>query len=710
MYSTVFDSYTLPNSLTDTQIRQVFAELSRRNIALAIEWGPVAPSSTCGTSVEGFGSTIDAAFIVNRIKALGGNLQYIAMDEPFFYASLYNGPHACHWTPAQIAQNAVQNIATMKAAFPGLVVGDTEPVLNDADYPGWLNQYAAWVDAWQAATGTPLAFLQSDVDWSMNWRPNVENLRQVLVQRGVPFGMIYDGSDDTSDLNWTRDAELHFTSYETEGGVTPDLVVFQSWANHPQYVLPETTPGSFTYLIDRYFRRRTNFSLAHGSTLIAGALTDTSGQPIQGAPVTLTTVPTSGPGVISNYLLQGTVPASVSSAIIQICVNECGSGMAPADMDVYSFAYVDSSEQKTLNFSNGLAGWAVYGNALIQLNTSSSIKSLHISAPVGLESIVNSLQFAVTSGSAFTVAVQARISPFSVGSGFFSVVFLANGTETSRANLAFAPANLNVGTAQTLNDGSYSFSFVPPNPPEDFELQANFAGSDALWPAFASTPLKTTPAISSGGVVNGANFRSSPLSPGSWLSVFGQNLGDAGHWTNPNTFILGGASVSICGQTAVLSLNSGPLATNGTTQWQINALIPDGILPQVGCPVVVSVNGLNSPPAYTNITPGTLELFGFNSGAGRLPVVTHADYSFVGPTSTGMVPASSGETIIAWGTGDCTKPSVAVGGSAAVVLFSGRVAPGLCQIDFVVPNNLNAASQMTISSSPDTYILWLAAR
>jgi len=600
--------------------------------------------------------------------------------------------------------------ATMKAAFPGLIVGDIEPVPADPNSTAWLQQYGAWLDAWQAAVGAPLAFLQVDVQWTTEWRSSVENLRQVLVQRGILFGMIYNGfTDDQSDANWIRNAELRFTGYETQGGTTPDLVIFQSWDNHPRYVLPETDPGAFTYLIDRYFRRRTSLSLAHGSTLATGALSDTSGQPLPGAPVTLSAVPSSQSGVIWDYVLQGTVPASASSALIQICVNECGSA-ALADMDIYSFVYADFNNQKTLDFSNGLTGWAVYGNAQVQLTANSTGNSLQVYAPAEVESIVNSSQFAVTPGSTFSLTIRARISSLSVGSGSFYVIFLTSGTEISRTGLAFAPATLPVGTVQTVGDGSYSLYFGPPNPPDYFDLHASFAGNDSLWPAFASSPLKTTPTISSNGVVNAANFRPTPLSSGTWLTIYGQNLGDAGHWTNINSFVLGGASVSICGQSAVISYDSGPQAANGKTRWQINALIPDGIPAQAACAVVVSVNGQSSSPAFVDITAGSMELFGYNSSVGVLPVVTHVDYSAVGPRSVGFVPATSGETIIAWGTGDCTNPSITVGGRSAMVLFSGRTGPGLCQINFVVPVGLNDANQMTISSSPDTYTLWLTSR
>jgi hypothetical protein len=43
----------LPGVLTDSQWSQVFDELNRRGIDLAIEWGPLTPEG-CGIGMEGF--------------------------------------------------------------------------------------------------------------------------------------------------------------------------------------------------------------------------------------------------------------------------------------------------------------------------------------------------------------------------------------------------------------------------------------------------------------------------------------------------------------------------------------------------------------------------------------------------------------------------------------------------------------------------------
>ena len=171
---------------------------------------------------------------------------------------------------------------------------------------------------------------------------------------------------------------------------------------------------------------------------------------------------------------------------------------------------------------------------------------------------------------------------------------------------------------------------------------------------------------------------------------------------------VGGAGVSVCGMAAVLSYNSGALTANGSTNWQINALIPDGVAGQSSCPVVVTVGGQESQAAGVAIKSGVMELFQFASSAGTLPILTHADYSLVGPASAGFVPAKPNETVLAWATGDCSTPTATVGGASASVIYSGRVEPGLCQVNFVVPGSAAGSTQLSFSTSPNAYTLWVS--
>ena len=68
--------------------------------------------------------------------------------------------------------------------------------------------------------------------------------------------MIYNGDEDaTSDDSWVAQAEAHWRAVEADERIRPDLVVLQSWVAHPIHLLPDTDPGTFTYLLQHYLRQ-----------------------------------------------------------------------------------------------------------------------------------------------------------------------------------------------------------------------------------------------------------------------------------------------------------------------------------------------------------------------------------------------------------------------------------------------------------------------
>jgi hypothetical protein len=488
----------LPGTPSDDQWRQVFADLNRRGIALAMEWGPLTPEG-CGVGIEGFDGE-SGALMANKIKALGGNLKYIAMDEPFSGGSLAIGPTACNWTPRQTAANALRSIAQVRTVFPDVIVGDIEPIPAAEAPTDWLQRYSAWLDAWRDLSGAPFPFVHLDVNWSVNWLPDVQSMRRELASRRIPFGMIYNGFwEDITDADWVSDTIRHFVKYETQTGVTPDHVVFQTWDRHPTRALPETSRAAMTHEVDSYFRQRTRVSLHTEQTQATGELRNReTHEPISGAEVTIGRLALSGPGVVATYAVTGTVPTGATQALLQICVNECGlpTPPAPNDMNFYSYRYTDSANTAFQNFARGLDGWGIENDAgataSVQLASDATGKSLLFQATAAQQTFVNSSPFAVNPGSTFTMRMRARVSPTSAGSGVFALIFLFDGVERSdlapRMTVPIAPAPEVVGTAQTDADGHYSVPLPAQTVAGKFQLQAKSAGSITLWPAFAGVP------------------------------------------------------------------------------------------------------------------------------------------------------------------------------------------------------------------------------
>ena len=235
---------------TDDELRTALAAIKARGMTVAVEMGPLDATSSCGQGVESFAGIEEGKLISRRIRQAGGVLQVIAMDEPYFFAHVYDGPNACHWPVEQVADGVAAFVRAMRAEWPALVVGDTEPMPTPVSASG----LADWLDAYRTATGEAAAFIHLDMDWSRAGWPDLgAAVREAGRARGVPVGMIYSGGAATTDAQWMSSAGRRVLADEQAGGGSPDHILFQSWNDKPDRVLPESDPVSFTGFIDRYF-------------------------------------------------------------------------------------------------------------------------------------------------------------------------------------------------------------------------------------------------------------------------------------------------------------------------------------------------------------------------------------------------------------------------------------------------------------------------
>lgn len=262
---------------SDAELEQVIMDLERRGIALAVEMGPLDPSSTCGEGIEGFATIQAGVNIARRIRQAGGTLRFVAFDEPFAFASIYDGPNACQWSAEKVAQEVLQFEQAIRAIFPEVIFGDTEPLWS---WKGEVDDLKGWIDAYEAAAGRPLAFLHLDQDFTRpNWAQDTLELETYARDHGVEFGVIYLGdANAATDQAWLSAAGDRVLAYEGKAGGQPDHVLFQSWNDHPDRVLPETEPYTFTWFIRTYFgdraelgyhREDSGANLARGAAAIA---------------------------------------------------------------------------------------------------------------------------------------------------------------------------------------------------------------------------------------------------------------------------------------------------------------------------------------------------------------------------------------------------------------------------------------------------------
>jgi uncharacterized protein (TIGR03437 family) len=225
-----------------------------------------------------------------------------------------------------------------------------------------------------------------------------------------------------------------------------------------------------------------------------------------------------------------------------------------------------------------------------------------------------------------------------------------------------------------------------------------------------------TPAISPGGVVEGAGFAAAPapISGNAIVSIFGRFPGildaDAPAFVFPLPLEVGNTRVMFNGVEAPV------FATRSLPAYdQINVAAPARLFALDGVRVTVTTGGQTSPAEAVGVAPASPGIFfNFTDGAGAF---LHADYTLVTPAH----PATRGEAIIAYagGLGDSSPtpiegekppgdalawtvaaPVVSVGGvNAAEIIFHG-LAPcctGLYQINFIVPETAPAGNEIPVT-------------
>jgi len=235
------------------QLTTAIKAIRQRGFALAVELGPLNPTSDCGFQIEGFAGE-EGVETLKRIKSAGGQLNFIAFDEPYFYGHFYDGKSACRWTAEKIAKDVDLFIDQAHLIFPNVIIGDIEPVTGPADAAA----YNSWLDTFRAVNGYDLAFLHLDMDWSdTRWPQKALAIEKHGDELGIPTGIIYIGNfQDKTDEAWTSIAGERVKRYELQSSGKPDHVIFQSWNDKPDHVLPEDTPFTFTNFIRTYFEDR----------------------------------------------------------------------------------------------------------------------------------------------------------------------------------------------------------------------------------------------------------------------------------------------------------------------------------------------------------------------------------------------------------------------------------------------------------------------
>jgi hypothetical protein len=157
-----------------------------------------------------------------------------------------------------------------------VIIGDTRHRSQGGDTPA----YQGWLETFRGpdTTGVP-AWMWTGAS---GWPQEIKSMTEYGEQAGLPMGMMYFGNGvDRSDEGWISAAGERVKKLELEAGASPQHVLFQSWNDKPDFVLPESQAYTWTNFINAYFAdksalgyRRSEANLALGKPMRVTAVRD----------------------------------------------------------------------------------------------------------------------------------------------------------------------------------------------------------------------------------------------------------------------------------------------------------------------------------------------------------------------------------------------------------------------------------------------------
>ncbi|MFO0996676.1 MAG: hypothetical protein U1F33_08315 [Alphaproteobacteria bacterium] len=453
--------------MPDETLSRTFAELKRRNIALAVEGVMLTRVGTCGVGVEGHGTATMMESVAERVRRLGGELRYVAMDEPLWFGHRYAGPNACKFSVEAVARDVAGKVAAIRKIFPQVQVGDIEPVASP-EVPDWVDQVMDWTKAYEAAAGEPLAFFEADMQWRAPWSKDLRQLAARLRAAGIKFGVIYNGNpNEQSDEAWATHAEEHFVAVEDHLGIRPEQAILQTWMARPVRMLPETQPGTMTHLVNRYGAAGTKLAAERTGKRLTGRLSDGAGRPVGGATITVESIGDGAGDLTTVRTLTGTVPSNAATATLGVRINTECNCVAPADVRLGTLRYREARSGRAAQreFEGRSAAKGTRGR---------------FTAQPAETVVVNTPPFQVTPGEPYTVEIPLQAAYAESNPGYVAIIFFdGQGKAFHRDWMWIEPTGRRIATLVTDQAGQFSATLDDATLAATRSYRIRYDGSDA---------------------------------------------------------------------------------------------------------------------------------------------------------------------------------------------------------------------------------------
>jgi hypothetical protein len=465
----------------------------RHHIQLDVDTQPVLkiPHEDCDW-IEGY---MDVGQIIPQLKTLkrlGIRLDWIDMDEPVWFGHYDTEPGACQLSIPELVDRTANLINQMLAIYPDLKIVEIEPIPALTSFPDWRQSENDFHLGLTRKTGVPIKMMQVDVDWNKpGWRQSMVDLNGFLHRQNMGLGIIYNATTSArSDAEWSNDAINNFEAVEGALGIRPAQAAFTTWNAFPTLNMPETTPYTLTWLINRFVRPRSELQVQFVGQGARGKLTTAGGKPIANA-----TVKGFKPGVdfskpLPAKVISGVVPAKAVKAIIGVRINaECGcDGLNDVLLGAMNY-------QETQGGSLGMkAAFSTnprtLNGAILDGEFVGGTKVTRVIASPGQSVVMNSNVFPVTGNAQYQFTIPAATIG---GVGWFGNVILifidaaGNGT---RVTIVPDGGKALMSTAVTRKDGTFDLRPLPRSVDGPEPVTVEFDGGGAAYRSTTWSPIR----------------------------------------------------------------------------------------------------------------------------------------------------------------------------------------------------------------------------
>ena len=480
---------------TDDQLVEMSDFLDRHGIPLVVEAEPLDPPDPAECDhTESFEGP-DEIETAQKLQALGVEVAAYAIEQPYHYGHLRQGPGACGYEVDRIVDDVVAWVDDLREVYPDVAVGSIEGLWSDPMTTA--QDYEIWLDSYAEAAGEPFAFQHIDINWGRpDWVEATLSIEEVVESRGIPFGVIYNGGSAGSSDEWLRLAAERFATYERAGG-TPDHTVFQSWVDFPDRVLPDSDSTAFSNLIVRHAGDRGVFDgelvVDPAAATVSGRLVDDGGSPLSDRTISADAAVPGRSSVITEF--GGVVPSGATEALVAVRVNNEDAARGPANADLVSveMRYADGDVNLVPNgdFADGAAGWGIYdsntGSVTAAAGSDGSVLALR-AASADEVILIDGERFPVEPGRSFDYRFEAQVAS-ALSSGLVVVIFLDGDSEVVRVGRTELQASpIAVPNAMTDADGRFVLD-LSTLPRDGAVLTVSTRNDSTTWPTSATVAL-----------------------------------------------------------------------------------------------------------------------------------------------------------------------------------------------------------------------------